>query len=47
MWMILARKPGARMHACCFNILYCEEPVKLLAEAARVVRPGGAVLVIH
>ncbi len=30
-----------------FNILHCEEPVKLLAEAARVVRPGGAVLVIH
>ncbi len=30
-----------------FNILHCEEPVKLLAEAARVVRSGGAVLVIH
>jgi len=30
-----------------FNILHCEEPVRLLAEAARVVRPGGAVLVIH
>jgi SAM-dependent methyltransferase len=30
-----------------FNILHCEEPVQLLAEAARVVRPGGAVLVIH
>ncbi len=30
-----------------FNILHCEEPVKLLAEAARVVQPGGAVLVIH
>ncbi len=30
-----------------FNILHCEEPVKLLAEAARVVRPGGGVLVIH
>ncbi len=30
-----------------FNILHCEDPVKLLAEAARVVRPGGAVLVIH
>jgi SAM-dependent methyltransferase len=24
-----------------FNILHCEEPVLLLAEAARVVRPGG------
>ncbi len=30
-----------------FNILHCEDPVKLLAEAARVVRPGGAVLAIH
>jgi uridine phosphorylase/SAM-dependent methyltransferase len=30
-----------------FNILHCEQPVRLLAEAARVVRPGGAVLVIH
>jgi SAM-dependent methyltransferase len=30
-----------------FDILHCEEPVCLLAEAARVVRPGGAVLVIH
>ena len=30
-----------------FNILHCEEPVRLLAEAARVVRPGGAVLAIH
>ena len=30
-----------------FNILHCEEPARLLTEAARVVRPGGAVLVIH
>jgi SAM-dependent methyltransferase len=30
-----------------FNILHCEEPVCLLAAAARVVRPGGEVLVIH
>jgi SAM-dependent methyltransferase len=30
-----------------FNILHCEQPVKLLAEAARVVRPGGYVYVIH
>ncbi len=30
-----------------FNILHCEEPVKLLAEAARVVKPAGPVLVIH
>jgi ubiquinone/menaquinone biosynthesis C-methylase UbiE len=39
---------GANRDACLlFNILHCEEPMKLLAEAARVVRPGGAVLVIH
>ncbi len=30
-----------------FNILHCEQPVALLREAARVVRPGGWVLVIH
>ena len=30
-----------------FNILHGEKPVCLLAEAARVVRPGGGVLVIH
>jgi len=37
-----------RADACLlFNILHCEEPVRLLAEAARVVRTGGAVLVIH
>lgn len=36
------------MDACLlFNILHCEEPVKLLTEAARVTRPGAAVLVIH
>jgi SAM-dependent methyltransferase len=35
-------------HACLlFNILHCEEPERLLAEAARVVRPGGEVLVTH
>lgn len=30
-----------------FNILHGEDPVRLLAEAARVVRPGGTVCVIH
>jgi SAM-dependent methyltransferase len=39
---------AGRKDACLlFNILHCEEPVRLLAEAARVVRPWGAVLVIH
>lgn len=30
-----------------FNILHCKEPLHLLTQAARVVRPDGAVLVIH
>ena len=30
-----------------FNILHCEEPLRLLAEASRLVHPGGAVRVIH
>jgi SAM-dependent methyltransferase len=38
---------GSKDACLMFNILHCEEPVRLLAEAARVVRPGGAVLVIH
>ncbi|HUJ08496.1 MAG TPA: class I SAM-dependent methyltransferase [Verrucomicrobiae bacterium] len=39
---------SASQDACLlFNILHGEDPVRLLAEAARVVRPGGTVLVIH
>ena len=38
---------GSKDACLLFNILHCEQPVRLLAEAARVVRPGGAVLVIH
>lgn len=39
---------GSSQDACLlFNILHGEEPVRVLAEAARVVRPGGAVLAIH
>jgi SAM-dependent methyltransferase len=30
-----------------FNILHCERPVDILCEAARVLRPGGVVAVIH
>ncbi len=30
-----------------FNILHAEEPLRLLNEAARVIRPGGFVHVIH
>jgi SAM-dependent methyltransferase len=38
---------GSKEACLLFNILHCEQPVRLLAEAARVVRPGGAVLVTH
>jgi SAM-dependent methyltransferase len=38
---------GSKDACLLFNILHCEEPARLLAEAARVVRQGGAVLVIH
>lgn len=30
-----------------FNILHCDEPVRLFHHAAKAVRPGGHVLVIH
>ena len=30
-----------------FNILHCEQPQRLLREAARVLRNGGKLLVIH
>ena len=39
--------PATRDACLLFNILHCEQPVKLLAEAARVVRPTGSVQVIH
>lgn len=40
--------PTESQDACLlFNILHTEEPVRLLSEAARVVRPGGAVLATH
>lgn len=39
--------PDLRDACLLFNILHCEEPVRLLTEAARAVRPGGWVLVIH
>ena len=39
--------PGSRDACLLFNILHCEEPSRLLTEAARAVRPGGCVLVIH
>ncbi len=30
-----------------FNILHCESPVELIRESARILRPGGALAVIH
>jgi SAM-dependent methyltransferase len=39
--------PGSRDACLLFNILHCEQPERLLTEAARAVRPGGWVLVIH
>jgi SAM-dependent methyltransferase len=30
-----------------FNILHCEQPVRLLQHAANALKPGGEVLVIH
>ncbi len=38
---------GACDAALLFNILHAESPIDLLREAARVVRPGGMVAVIH
>jgi SAM-dependent methyltransferase len=38
----------ARCNACLlFNILHGESPVELIREARRVLRPGGALAVIH
>ena len=40
-------EPASKDACLLFNILHCEQPVRLLAEAARVVRPSGFVHVIH
>lgn len=40
--------PDESRDACLlFNILHCEEPLRLLSEAARVTRSGGFVYAIH
>jgi len=38
---------GSKDACLLFNILHCEDPLRLLQEAARVVRPAGFVHVIH
>lgn len=38
---------GSIAYAMLFNILHAEEPLRLLAEAYRVLAPGGIVGVIH
>ncbi len=40
-------EPASKDACLLFNILHCEQPMKLLAEAAQVVRPAGFVYVIH
>ena len=40
-------KAGSKDACLLFNILHCEEPLCLLHEAARVLRPAGFVHVIH
>jgi SAM-dependent methyltransferase len=34
-------------HAMVYNILHIEDPVRILAEAYRILRPGGVVSIIH
>ena len=41
------RESGSASVVLLFNILHIEEPVNLLEEARRVLRPGGMVGVIH
>jgi SAM-dependent methyltransferase len=38
---------GSVEYAMLFNILHAEEPLRLLAEAWRILLPGGRVAVIH
>jgi SAM-dependent methyltransferase len=39
--------PNSQDACLLFNILHCEEPLQVLVEASRVVRPAGSIHVIH
>ena len=38
---------GSMDHAIVYNLLHLEDPVRLMKEALRVLKPGGAVSIIH
>lgn len=38
---------GSQSHAMIYNLLHLDDPVELLVEAHRVLRPGGAVSIMH
>jgi ubiquinone/menaquinone biosynthesis C-methylase UbiE len=38
---------ASQAHAMIFNLLHIEDPIALLTEARRVVKPGGTVSVMH
>lgn len=39
--------PGSQDGCLLFNILHCDEPIAILREARRCMRPGGRVLAVH